>query len=368
MLKVAIVGCGKIADTHASLIRRIRECEIVAVCDNEELMAKQLYDRFPVKRYYCRLNELLDESRPDVVHITTPPQSHFAIAKQCLEKGCHVYVEKPFTLDAPEAEKLISIANENNCKLTVGHDAQFTEVSRQMRKLVQEGYLGGAPVHLESAWCYDFGDATYAKTLLGDRQHWVRTLPGGLLHNVISHGVSKIAEYMTSENPRIIAHGFVSPFLKQIGEDKIIDELRVIIHEEQGTTAYFTFSSQMQPSLHQFHIYGPKNGIMIDEDKQTLIKFQGKSYKSYLETFVPQLTNAGQYLLNFAHNLRLFLAMDFHMTSGMKYLIESFYRSITDGVQVPIPYREILLTSKIMDAIFEQICTENRNQKEHMAC
>ena len=52
MLKVAIVGCGKIADSHASQIQRIKGCEIVGVCDREPLMARQLYERFPVKRFF----------------------------------------------------------------------------------------------------------------------------------------------------------------------------------------------------------------------------------------------------------------------------------------------------------------------------
>ena len=103
MLKVAIVGCGKIADAHAAQIQRIEGCEIVGVCDREPLMARQLYERFPVKRYFTDLAELVSEARPDVVHITTPPESHFDIARFCLEQGCHVYVEKPFTLDAEEA-------------------------------------------------------------------------------------------------------------------------------------------------------------------------------------------------------------------------------------------------------------------------
>ena len=357
MLKVAIVGCGKIADSHASQIQRIAGCEIVGVCDKEELMAKQLYDRFPVKRYFNDLNALLNESRPDVVHITTPPQTHFLIAKQCIEKGCHLYIEKPFTINTKEAEDLIVLANKAGSKLTVGHDAQFSDVSRRMRKLVHDGYLGGVPLHLESHWCYDLGDAVYAKTLLGDKQHWARTLPGGLLQNIINHGISKIAEFLTSERPHVIAYGFTSPFLKQIGEETIIDELRVIISEEQGTTAYFTFSSQIRPSLHQLLIYGPKNGIMLDEDKRILIKLRGKNLKSYAEHFIPSIINAKQYLANFAHNTRLFLSMDFHMDSGKKHLIESFYRSITDDTPVPIPYREILLTSRIMDTIFEQIST-----------
>jgi hypothetical protein len=54
--------------------------------------------------------------------------------------------------------------------------------------------------------------------------------------------------------------------------------------------------------------------------------------------------------------------MDFHMDSGKKYLIESFYRSITDGTPLPIPYREILLTSRIMDEIFEQIRSDGTNR------
>ena len=110
MLKVAIVGCGKIADSHAWQIQRIRECEIVGVCDREPLMARQLYERFPVKRYFSDLTQLLEEARPDVVHVTTPPESHFSIAKLCLESGCHVYVEKPFTLYEAEARALIDLA------------------------------------------------------------------------------------------------------------------------------------------------------------------------------------------------------------------------------------------------------------------
>jgi predicted dehydrogenase len=363
MLKVAIVGCGKIADSHASQIQRIAGCEIVGVYDKEELMAKQLYDRFRVKRYFSSLNALLNEGQPDVVHITTPPQSHFEIGRQCLESGCHIYVEKPFTLNTTDAEKLIALANQAGRKLTAGHDEQFSEVARRMRKLIRDGYLGGVPVHLESTWCYDLGDSAYVNALFGDKQHWARTLPGGLLHNTISHGIAKIAEFLSSETPHVIANGFVSPFLRELGEDEIIDELRVIICEEQGTTAYFTFSSQMRPSLHQFHIYGPKNGLMFDEDQQILIKLRGERFKSYAEKFIPPIINAGQHLRNFGRNVRLFLAMDFHMNSGKKHLIESFYRSITEGAPVPIPYREILLTSRIMDAIFQQIGAKNRDSQ-----
>ena len=106
MLKVAIVGCGKIADSHASQIQRIPGCEMVGACDREELMAKQICERFPIRASFTDLDDLISKARPDVVHITTPPQSHFEIARYCLQHGCHVYVEKPFTLNTNEAQEL----------------------------------------------------------------------------------------------------------------------------------------------------------------------------------------------------------------------------------------------------------------------
>lgn len=362
MLKVAIVGCGKIADDHAEQIRRIQDCEIVAVCDREPLMARQLFERYPIHHYFGDLQELLEETRPDVVHVTTPPQSHFDIARQCLEWGCHVYVEKPFALDEGDARALIALANSKGLKITAGHDDQFRQVARRMRALVQSGYLGGGPVHMESYYCYEMGGNGYAGAFLADKGHWVRKLPGKLLQNIISHGVARIAEFLTTDSPRVIAHGDVSPFLKSLGVTDIVDELRVIIAEADGATAYFTFSSQMRPALHQFRIYGPKNGLVLDQDQETLIRLPGKRRKSYLEKFVTPAQIGSQYFGNVRKNAAAFLRNDFHMKSGMKYLIESFYRSIVDGAPLPIPYRELILTTRIMDAIFAQIkgCQNSR--------
>ena len=367
MLKIAIVGCGKIAEAHAWQIGRIDGCEIVAVCDREPLMAQQLYERFPVQRHFSDLTEMLSAAQPHVVHICTPPESHYDIATICLKSGAHVYVEKPFTVDEEQARKLIALAIEKGLKMTAGHDDQFTHVARRMRTLVQSGYLGGGPVHMESYYCYEIGRSGYAGALLGDKGHWVRRLPGKLLQNIISHGVARIAEFMTSESPEVIARGFVSPPLKKIGETEIIDELRVIICEEESSTAYFTFSSQMRPSLHQFRMYGSENGLLLDHDDETLIKLRGARFKSYAEKFVPPAQFAAQYLGNLRGNLAKFLARDFHMKSGMKYLIESFYQSIVEGAPLPISYREILLTARIMDDIFAQLNARSSQDPSHRA-
>jgi len=216
-IRVAIIGCGKIADQHAQQIRRVEGSRLVAVCDREKLMAEQLAERFQVDDSFDDVDCLLKEARPDVVHITTPPQGHFELARKCLEAGCHVYVEKPFAINLQETQAMLSLAEERGLKITAGHNYQFGPEMIRMRELVRRGGLGGAPVHIESVYSYDLGDATYVKSLLGDEKHWVRSLPGKLLRNVTSHGIAKIAEFLVDPPLTINVHGRTSPALRSLG-------------------------------------------------------------------------------------------------------------------------------------------------------
>jgi hypothetical protein len=93
----------------------------------------------------------------------------------------------------------------------------------------------------------------------------------------------------------------------------------------------------------------------VDHYHRALVKLKKTNYKSYLNYFLSPLVKGREYFENSGHNFMQFLKRDFHDDAGIKFLIESFYRSITNDASLPISYREILLTSKIMDAIFEQI-------------
>ncbi len=355
MLRVAIVGCGKIADQHVQAIQRIADCTIVSVCDREPLMARQLGERFGVKDCFSDLAPMLEAVAPDAIHITTPPQSHFSLAQQCLESGCHVYLEKPFTVTAREAESLIQRAEARSLLLTAGHNYQFTLEMLEMRRLVKQGFLGGKPVHLESHWSYDLGDTSYVGPLLGNRTHWVRQLPGQLFHNIISHGIAKLAEFLDDDLTEIVASAHQSPRMQALGGEEVLDELRVTMRDKGGTTAYFCFTTQIKPGLNQLRIYGPQNSLWVDHGCGSLIRYRDRSYKSYLTYFVPPLVNAGQHWRNAGRNIWGFLARRLYQDSGMKELIDGFYTSIRTAGPPPIPYREILLTARVMDEIFTQI-------------
>jgi predicted dehydrogenase len=355
MLKIALIGCGKIADQHVQAIHRIPDCEIVALCDREPLMAKQLGERCGVTVCFSDAREMLRSVRPDVVHITTPPQSHYSLAAECLKAGSHVYVEKPFTITAGEAESLIQLADRRNLKITAGHNLQFTLEMLEMRRLVKQGFLGGNPVHLESHFSYNLGDTTYVSALLGDRDHWVRQLPGQLLHNVISHGIAKLAEFLDDELVEITVSAHQSEQLRSLRAEDVLDELRVLIRDRTGTTAFFCFSTQIKPGLNQLRIYGPAGSIVVDHISGSLIRNENRSYKSYLTYFVPPLRNSREHLRNARINITNFFRRRLYQDFGMKELIERLYNSIQIGGDPPIPYREIMLTARIMDEIFAQI-------------
>lgn len=354
MIKVCIIGCGKQADAHVEPISLMPDCQIVGVCDREELMAMQLAERYGIKNFFTDLRAMLDTVRPDVVHVITPPASHIEIGRTCFDAGCNIFFEKPFCLNAGEAEALINIANQTGLKLTIGHNNRFSHVAVEARELVGEGYLGDGPVHMESVWGYSLDDPAFAKALLSDKNHWVRKLPGRLLHNIINHGIGRIAEYLRGDDLRVIAHGFRSPRLEEIGEKDIVDELRVIIHDN-ATTAYFTFSTQIKPLTRLFRIYGNKNALMFDDMHQILTKMVGTNYVSFLNQFYPPLLYGKRYLASSINNIWKFLRSDLHFDHGRRTLIKSFYSSVRNNTEPPIPYHEIILTSRIMDSIFSQI-------------
>lgn len=366
MLRVAIVGCGKIADQHVSAIRRIPDCQIVSLCDRELLMAQQLGGRIGVSVCHSDLQELLRSTSPDVVHITTPPQSHFSLAKQCLQSGSHVYLEKPFTVTADEAESLVELAESRSLAVTAGHNYQFTLEMLEMRRLVKQGFLGGKPMHLESHWSYDLGDVSYIGPILGSRNHWVRQLPGQLLHNVISHGIARLTEFLEDDLTEIVARADQSSHLRNLGGEEVLDELRVLIRDKSGTTAFFCFSTQIRPGLNQLRLCGPQGSLIVDQSSGSLLRYENRHDKSYLTYFLPPLRSAKEQLGNARRNIANFLRRRLYQDFGMKELIERFYENIRLKQPPPIPYREIILTARIMDQIFAQIYGTEKTRKDNV--
>ncbi|MGC4049845.1 MAG: Gfo/Idh/MocA family oxidoreductase [Paludibaculum sp.] len=235
-LRVALVGCGQIADAHLQEIAKLSSARVVATCDALRDLAMQAAARFNVPAVYDDLALMLAEVRPDVVHIATPAHTHFDLARQCLLAGCHVYVEKPFTQTAAEAETLVAIARESGLQITVGHDQLFDPAWLDLEERIARGEIGSV-THVESVLGYPIS-GQFGSQVSGDPRHWVRRLPGGLFQNTISHPLYRITEFLTDVQPKVIADWARRPGLD------FPTELNVVLRGEK-VTGTLTFSSSI---------------------------------------------------------------------------------------------------------------------------
>jgi predicted dehydrogenase len=356
MLKVAIVGCGKIADGHVEEIQKLpTRAKVVAVCDREGLMAEQLAVRYAVPRWFDDLGELLARERPDVVHLTTPPRSHLPLAKQAIDAGAHVYVEKPFALSRADAEEILAYATKARRKVTVGYSSYFDPPAIEMRELVAAGVLGD-PVHVESFYGYDL-DGPFGQALLADGTHWVHGLPGKLFHNIIDHPLNKIVEFLKDDEPQVSAMGWrrrPARFGPGDARDAVLDELRVMLRGER-VSAYATFSAHIRPAGQFVRVYGTKNTLHVDYVMRTVTVEATAKLPSAIGRLVPAFDEAAQYVREGVRNAVKFAKADFHFFAGLQRLIRLFYDSIVDDGPVPIPYRDIVRVSGILDEIFRQV-------------
>jgi predicted dehydrogenase len=136
---------------------------------------------------------------------------------------------------------LTQIAESRELKMTAGHNYQFTLEMLEMRRLVEQGFLGGKPVHLESHYAYDLDDLSSVRPILRSRQHGVRQLPGQLLHNVMSHGIARLAEFLNDDLSDMVAQAHQSVRLQMLRGEEVLDELRVLIRDRSGNDRLFLF-------------------------------------------------------------------------------------------------------------------------------
>jgi predicted dehydrogenase len=355
-LRIAIVGCGKIADAHAEEIAKLAgRAQVVAACDRELLLAEQLATRYRIPRHYDDLGALLDRERPDVVHVTAPPRAHLPLARQALDAGCHVYVEKPFTLSAADSRALIALAERTGRKVTVGYASFFDPPALKMRELIGEGVLGEA-VHVESFIGYDL-ESGFGQAMLADPGHWVHELPGRLFHNVIDHVLSKICEFLPDEEPRVLAHGYALR-RERFGDrrDQLQDELRVILAGER-VSAYATFSSHIRPGGQFVRVYGTQNTLQVDYVARTVTLDGTVSLPSAVGRLVPAFQQAKSFAREGAANVWRFARNDFHYFAGLHTQLERFYDCIARDGPPPYPYRDIVRVSALLDEIFAQLAS-----------
>jgi predicted dehydrogenase len=337
---------------HVSGIRRLNAAQLVAVCDVEPLMAEQLATRHRIANCYSDFDELLAIEKPDVVHIATPPQSHLPLAMHAIDAGCHLMVEKPLALDSREAARLVAHAERHARKLTVGYTYYFDPIVKMLRLLVRDNVMGEV-VHLESFLGYDL-TGSFAGPILADRDHWVHSLAGKLFQNLLDHLLNKITEFITDENPVVQAYSWQSADRLQLLDCDLPDELRVVLIGVKKS-AYATFSSHSRPVRHSLTFYGTKNTAHLDFQNSTITLSRDSALPGVLGRLASPFSQGWQHIREGRRNAFRFARSEYHFFEGFNYLLAEFYNSIERDLPVPIPYREILRVTTLIDEIANQL-------------
>jgi predicted dehydrogenase len=353
VLKAVLVGCGKIADAHIEEIRKVPGAHVAAVCDLEPLMAEQLAVRYSIPKRYSNVAEMLEAEKPDVVHISTPPQSHLPLTRQAVAAGCHVFLEKPVALHHAEVKAIVDVVEASGKKLAVNYWPQFEVQALELRRLYNDGVLGEV-VHVESHIGYNLA-GEFGAAIQQDANHWVRRMPGQLFQNVLDHVLNKVAPFIDDDQPEIDAFAYQSQVSATgSGISGILDELRVVIRGTR-TSAYATFSSNARPVGQTLRVYGTRNTAHVDYNARTVVLERNQSFPSALGRLFPPFLVARDYRKQGLKNLGRFRRSRFHFFDGMRTLLTEFYRSIETGSPPPISYRDILFVSSTMERIFNQV-------------
>jgi predicted dehydrogenase len=135
----------------AAIQRAIIAARVVAIADPSPAARAAVSRQVPEAAQYDTTAALLADTVPDVVHVCTPPHSHAQIARQALEAGCHVYVEKPFTESSREAEALLALAQRKNLLVCAGHQLLYEAPTRRTEALFP---ALGRLVHVESYFSF----------------------------------------------------------------------------------------------------------------------------------------------------------------------------------------------------------------------
>lgn len=141
-LNFAIVGVGYWGPNYARLLNEIDGVNLLWCCDTDENALAKMKRRFPQTKTTTKLKELLDDPALDCVVVVTPAQTHYKIAKACLEHGKHTLVEKPLTLRSKDSADLKMLAKKNKLTLSVDHIFKFNSGLQKLRDLIKSEHLG----------------------------------------------------------------------------------------------------------------------------------------------------------------------------------------------------------------------------------
>lgn len=219
MIKIALIGAGKMGLSHLAILGAHPDVEIVGVADTSKIVTDVLEKYSPFKTF-SDYKKMLEATKPEAVFVSAPTKYHAAIVAELLEKGIHVFVEKPFCLNVAQGTELVKMAKEKGLVNQVGYHNKFIGTFEEVKRLVKGGFIGEIN---------HFVGEAYGPVVIKKKQGTWRSDPeegGGCLMDYASHVIDLI-NYLVSPIRQI--HGAI---LKPIYSETVEDAVYSLVETE----------------------------------------------------------------------------------------------------------------------------------------
>ncbi|MBV9288057.1 MAG: Gfo/Idh/MocA family oxidoreductase [Hyphomicrobiales bacterium] len=339
-MRAALIGAGQIARQHLSCLKTLPGVELAAICDLSPATAEAAAERYGIRSWYTDHRAMLEKTRPDVVHVTTPPTSHFRLALDSLDAGAHVIVEKPVTPAFEELGTLVRRAQETGRHVVEDYNYVFNHAPQEIVRRIESGEFG-AVTHVEVLICLDIlGPGGFADP---NSPHPALTMAGGAIADFLPHLASLaylfVGPYRTAQTVWGKRKSSVLPF----------DEFHAVLDAERGTAA-LGFSSNSQPDAFWLRVYGERMHAAANL-WETRLTFDGPhNVPKPLRAFFSGLEE-GKAIRRaaLATLLRKFKGPGSY--EGLWELLGRTYRALADGSALPVTADQVLGVNRMVEAL-----------------
>jgi len=316
-VRVALIGCGRIARVHRSYLEAIPQAEIVGVFDVDQRSREAFVGGSSI-RAFGDLSTLLADARPDVAHVLTPPATHAAVAMELLGASVNVLVEKPLAMTTAEADEVVRAARSAGVWVSVDHNRYFDPVVQRVASAVAEGRLG----ELVGVDVFQGAEVGEAEKMLHPSDDWRVNLPGGILHNLASHPLYLMRRFAgPAKSIHVVA--------TELAPGKL-SEVRVVAEGER-CLATVTMSARARPFMNRLSVYGTKGTIEVNLNNMTLIERRTRKLPKLVGKVWPNLDEARQLVTSTASNTVAYVTGKQRLYPGIGAHLTQLYASLSTG-------------------------------------
>ncbi|MCO4293684.1 Gfo/Idh/MocA family oxidoreductase [Solitalea sp. MAHUQ-68] len=257
MIKVGLIGAGKMGISHLSILGAHPDAEVVGVCDTSKLVLDVLnkYTPFPC---FSDHKKMLEVSKPDAVFVSVPTKFHYEIVKDLLSQSIHVFAEKPFCLTAKQGAELVELAKQKGLINQVGYHNKFIGTFNEVKNILNSGSIGDI---------YHFIGESYGPVVVKKKQdNWRSNASegGGCLMDYASHVIDLI-NYLISPVKNV-----KSSLLKPIFSEGVEDSVFSLLELENNVSGVLSVNwsdDTYRKMSTQLTILGKKGKIVSDANE-----------------------------------------------------------------------------------------------------